>query len=882
MLHARGAIRTLGPWVILGVLAMTTLHPPERAEPTPSRPHGEPTAVAVLDALAAAPLGLAVFDRALRFVHVNASMADANGLPVAAHLGKTLRDLFPAHLETVALVEGRIQAVLETRRPTTFTVAASVDGVRREWLASYFPIVGASGSVDGACGIVIDVTADRAREAAEARARMEAERTARHLGHLQDVTAALAAVEDPAQVAEVVVDRARRHAGAVAAMFHVLRQGTLELAAASGEFDLPTRVFSVPIAGDAPLSAAVRRAEPLWLEDRAAIAARFPAAGSHGDGAGAVAVLPLAAYGRGFGALSFAFAEPEAFDADRRAFLLSLATQAAQALDRANTHAAQRAAHEAADRATERLSRLLEITAALSASRTPEEIARTITERAHAVVGASVSAVYALEPGGTHLRLLATRGADSRARLFERVALDAPLPACRAARGEPVWLETPADVHAAFPALAAIPAARERAALVSLPLRVEGRVVGAFGFTFDAPRRFDEPERAFLLAVAEQSAIALDRARLLEAEREARAAAERAREEADRARALLDAIVENAPIGIGFLDGELRYQRVNPRLAEMNGLPVKAHLGKRARDILPALPHELIEATWRRVVETGEPVVDVEVAGETPGAPGRRIWLESWYPVRADGRIVGVGALVRDVTRERDAEEFQRHVMGVVGHDLRNPLSAIMVATKLLGRADLPRGPAGLVGRIGTSAARIDEIVSTLLDYARVRAGTRVPVTRRRADLSEIACAVAEECRLAHPGSRIECGGEGDCTGEWDPDRVAQLVTNLVSNALQHGPEGTPVLVRWRSTPREVVLEVANGGPPIPADVIPLLFQPFRRGEGARHGGLGLGLFIAHAIAAAHRGRIDVRSSEREGTVFSVRLPRWPEQASRS
>jgi PAS domain S-box-containing protein len=853
---------------------MGTLHPPEPEGSAAHRPGEGPTAAAVFDALAGAPIGLAVFDRALRFVHLNAWMADANGLAESAHLGRTLGEVFPTHPEAVALVESRIRSVLATRQPTTFSVAATVaGGDRREWVATYFPIVGVSGAIDGACGIVIDVTADRAREAAEARARDEAERTARRLGYLQDVTAALGRAQDPADVAEVVVDRARRHAGAVAAVFRVLRGGTLELVAASGDFELPTRFFSVPLDADAPVSAAVRRGEPVWLEDRDAVEARFPAAAATFDG-DAMAVLPLSAYGRPIGALSFAFREPQAFDPDHRAFLLALATQAAQALDRALVHAAERASHEAARRATDRLARLLEITAALSASRTPAEIARTITERVHAVVGAAASAVYALEAGGTHLRLVGTRGADSRAGRFQRVPLDAPLPVCRAAHaGEPIWLETAEGVREAFPALASIPVSRERAAVVCLPLRVEGRVVGAFGFTFDAPRRFEEAERAFFLSVAEQCAVALDRARLLDAEREARAAAERAHEEAERARALLDAIVENAPVGIGFFDRDLRYQRVNPKLAEMNGLPIEAHLGKRPRDVLPGLPNDQIEAVWRRVVETGEPIEDVEIAGDTPGA-GRRIWLESWYPVRSEGEIVGVGSLVRDVTREREAEEFQRHVMGIVGHDLRNPLSAIAIATKLLGRAGLPSAPAALVARIAASAARTDEIVRSLLDFARVRSGTGVPLSCRPCDLADIARAVVEECRLAHPGSRVECGGEADCTGEWDPDRIAQLLTNLVSNALQHGPEGAPISVRWRCTVDEVVAEVANAGPSIPADVVPLLFQPFRRGEPSRPGGLGLGLFIAQAIAAAHGGRIDVRSREPDGTVFSVRLPR--------
>jgi signal transduction histidine kinase len=229
---------------------------------------------------------------------------------------------------------------------------------------------------------------------------------------------------------------------------------------------------------------------------------------------------------------------------------------------------------------------------------------------------------------------------------------------------------------------------------------------------------------------------------------------------------------------------------------------------------------------------------------------------------------------VREVTREREAQAFERHVVGVVGHDLRNPLSAIVTATKLLRRADPPSDPARLLGRISASAARVEEIIRALLDFANVRGGRGVPLRRRPHDLAEIAREVAEECTLAHPGRQVLCAGEGDCTGNWDAGRIAQLLTNLVSNALQHGPEDVPVHVRWEGLGREVVLEVANAGRPIPPEIVPRLFEPFQRGDDARRGGLGLGLFISRAIVAAHGGSIEVRSGEPGGTVFSVRLPR--------
>ncbi len=497
-----------------------------------------------------------------------------------------------------------------------------------------------------------------------------------------------------------------------------------------------------------------------------------------------------------------------------------MGAQCAQALDRALVRAAERASRDVAQRLAARFARLQEITAALSAARTPDDVTETITQRMHDVVSAAVSAVFALEREGGRLRLLATRGADPEVALgFADLPLEAPFPACRAAAsGEPVWLETLEEVHAAFPAVTALPDPSRRAAVVALPTRVGGEVVGSFVFTFHTARRFDDAERSFFLSVAEQCGVALDRARLLERERQARARAERAREEADRARSLLDGLVASAPLGIAFFDRQFRFQRVNSKLAAMDGVPAAAHLGRTPRELLPPeVPQDELEAAWRHVIETGEPLLDVEVTADVPGAGGRRVWLTSWYPVRGDAAIVGVGAVVRDVTQERVAEEFQRHVMGVVGHDLRTPLSAIVNTAAVLLRSSPAPAQARLVDRVLSSASRIDEIVGALLDFAKARSTRGVPIRRHRCDLAELARAVAEECRAAQPGVEIRCAGEGDCEGEWDRERVAQVLTNLVSNALRHAAPGSPVRIGWRGSEREVVIEVENAGSPIPS-----------------------------------------------------------------
>jgi signal transduction histidine kinase len=151
------------------------------------------------------------------------------------------------------------------------------------------------------------------------------------------------------------------------------------------------------------------------------------------------------------------------------------------------------------------------------------------------------------------------------------------------------------------------------------------------------------------------------------------------------------------------------------------------------------------------------------------------------------------------------------------------------------------------------------------------------PHQRQETDLVPVIRAVAEEAEAANPGRSVRVDAGGVLAGEWDPDRVGQVLANLVGNALQYSPEDSPVVVACSERDGEVALEVRNAGAPIPADLIPALFEPFRRGSDERtlrRKGLGLGLFIARQIAQAHGGRIEVQSAEGEGTAFTIRLPR--------
>ncbi len=167
-------------------------------------------------------------------------------------------------------------------------------------------------------------------------------------------------------------------------------------------------------------------------------------------------------------------------------------------------------------------------------------------------------------------------------------------------------------------------------------------------------------------------------------------------------------------------------------------------------------------------------------------------------------------------------------------------------------------------------------MISDLLDFTRARLGKGIPIERQPANLRHICLRVVEEFEIAHPGRKVTLSGAVDCSGEWDPERLAQALGNLVGNALAYSQVDSPVEITVAGSPRAAVLEVKNYGSPIPAELLPRLFDPFLRGKNTTsnvRSGLGLGLFIVQQIVEGHGGKIDVRSNEKE-TVFTVMLPR--------
>lgn len=221
----------------------------------------------------------------------------------------------------------------------------------------------------------------------------------------------------------------------------------------------------------------------------------------------------------------------------------------------------------------------------------------------------------------------------------------------------------------------------------------------------------------------------------------------------------------------------------------------------------------------------------------------------------------------------RAVAEFREMFIGILGHDLRSPLGALMMNSEtMVRRRQLDEHDAQAVARILRSGERMTRMIAQLLDLTRARLGGGFPLEPAPTDLGAICQHVVEEFEPTSMQLKVD----GDLTGTWDRDRLAEVLSNLAGNAAEHRERGTSVSVRAHAEAAEVLVEVSNQGPPIPADLLPHLFEPFRRArqrEKSPNGNLGLGLYIAHQIVLAHGGTLEAHS-EGGTTTFVMRLPR--------
>jgi PAS domain S-box-containing protein len=356
----------------------------------------------------------------------------------------------------------------------------------------------------------------------------------------------------------------------------------------------------------------------------------------------------------------------------------------------------------------------------------------------------------------------------------------------------------------------------------------------------------------------------------------------------DAERQHLRRLFEQAPGFVAVLAGPNHvFELVNAAYRQLIGH--REVIGKPIGDALPEVAAQGFVQALDQVFTAGKPFVGTGVRVRLQRQPGdglEEVFVDFVFqPIfDASGDVTGIFIQGNDITAQKQAQDelveraaFERQLIGIVSHDLRNPVNAIGIAAGLLAkRGNLDDLQYKAVSRIVSSSDRARRMIRDFLDFTQARSSGRIPVLPVEANIRLIAQQVFDELRLVYPDRPATFEHEGPAEGQWDADRIAQVIGNLLSNAYQHSLGDARIQLRTRGECHHVVIEVQNAGDPIPAGDLARLFQPFERGVSAPSAerSVGLGLFISKQIVEAHQGTIAVQSRPQEGTTFTVRLPR--------
>ncbi len=360
------------------------------------------------------------------------------------------------------------------------------------------------------------------------------------------------------------------------------------------------------------------------------------------------------------------------------------------------------------------------------------------------------------------------------------------------------------------------------------------------------------------------------------------------RADRDESRSLLEAAFRDAPIGLAVVDRALRYVVVNQALAAIDGVPVAAHIGRTVGEVHPELAGEL-EPIYRRVLATGEASAERELTIATPSGE-QRVLLAHHVPVSGDrGEVIGVRTVVEDVTdhaRLRAAEAALRRALrardvflSLASQELRTPLQSLQLVLDGLIRTGTRQPTPDHVARkldlMRSQIQRLDLLIDNLLTVSRMASGG-LSLAPDQVDLGLLVREVMARLQpvAVRAGVSLRLETDDELCGQWDPLRLEEIVSNLISNAIKLG-RGGQVEIAVEDRGDEVRLRVRDHGPGIPPDDLGRVFDRFERaGADKGYGGLGMGLWIVRQLVVAHGGAVEVDSTPGDGASFTVRLPR--------
>jgi len=335
-------------------------------------------------------------------------------------------------------------------------------------------------------------------------------------------------------------------------------------------------------------------------------------------------------------------------------------------------------------------------------------------------------------------------------------------------------------------------------------------------------------------------------------------------------RELLDDVKLQDLLTVG---GRLFYHTHLAPLLRMQGSVAEVKLEMRRKDghVLPMIMNAS-ERVWN-----GQPIVQIAafIAEDRHKYERELVLQRERAEALAAENARGQEELQAAHAESEERAVFAEKLVGMVSHDIRNPLSVIHMSTVLLERGGLTEPPRQVIGRVSRAVDRVRALIGDLLDFTQAKLGRGLNVQKQRVDLHAAIGAAVGDLGVAFPGHSIrhERHGDGACVA--DANRIVQAVGNLVGNAATHGAPGRPITVRTAGEGEHFRVAVHNEGRPIPPEMIPVLFQPMVRGapEQAGDGGIGLGLFIVQEIVQRHGGSVKVESTEPAGTTFTMLIP---------
>ena len=345
-------------------------------------------------------------------------------------------------------------------------------------------------------------------------------------------------------------------------------------------------------------------------------------------------------------------------------------------------------------------------------------------------------------------------------------------------------------------------------------------------------------------------------------------------------RPVVEAIYATAPVGLCFVDTEQRFLSINKHLAEINGKTVEEHLGRTVREVLPGLA-DLIEPRYRRVIETGEPVLNVEMSAAMADQPDVvRHFISSYYPIKNyDGQVLGVNCVVVEITQRRKIEEelerllqqeksaraeaeaanrMKDEFLATISHELRTPLTSILGWARMLTSGSLSERKARhAMEAIAKSAQSQTRLVDDILDTSRIITGS-LKLDAKPVEIERVFQTTVDVIRPSAEVKGVALTAVIDVHGDvvfGDTSRLQQAIWNLLSNAVKFTNEGGRIEARLRRVGNEVEITVSDTGIGIEPQFLPYVFERFRQADSTstrKYSGLGLGLALAHHIIELH------------------------------